>query len=370
MPSSSEKRHPYVGLPERQFWKRMGGEALDAAFDPVSEVKFKIERNDKIVTAGSCFAQHVARYLTDNGFNHLITENAHPIIPQAMALKHNYSMFSARYGNIYTARQLLQLLHRAFGLFDPIEKIWKSSNGKAFIDPFRPQIQPGGYRDTDDLFADQRQHFAAIRQAITGMDIFVFTLGLTEAWIDSRDGSVYPLAPGVAGGIFNPELYTFVNFDEGETSSDLRSAFEFIRSVNSKARFIVTVSPVPLNATFEDRNCWVSTTYSKAVLRIAAENVCKSLDNCQYFPSYEIITCPKLRGRYYARDGREVLEDGVAHVMGILAKHFFEDDSKNQVGAAGKDMRGSDMADGHAGHISKMERLIDVLCDEATIDNR
>ena len=110
MPGKARHRHPYVGLPNRQFWKRMGGGEAEPLFDPVSEVKFRIARDEKIVTAGSCFAQHVARYLTAQGFNHHITEDAHPILAQAIAEKHNYGMFAARYGNIYTARQLLQLL--------------------------------------------------------------------------------------------------------------------------------------------------------------------------------------------------------------------------------------------------------------------
>lgn len=368
MPQSSKSSHPYVGLPDRQFWKRMGGDPGTGLFDPVSEVKFRIRQDEKIVTAGSCFAQHVARYLTNKGFNHHITENAHPLVPPRVATAHNYGMFAARYGNIYTARQLVQLLDRAYGRFEPIEGAWRSTDGKSLVDPFRPQIQPGGYRDLNDLEADRRQHLAAVRQAVEEMDVFVFTLGLTEAWTDKRDGSVYPLAPGVAGGAFDPEKHAFRNFDEVETTADLTTAFEFIREINPRVRFIVTVSPVPLNATFEERNCWVSTTYSKAVLRIAAEKVCNSFEACQYFLSYEIITSPKIRARYYAPDGREVLEKGVRHVMQILARHFFEDapDARGQ-GAGPAAVK--TQPDAAQSHLETMEDLIEVLCDEAAIDN-
>ena len=35
-------------------------------------------------------------------------------------------------------------------------------------------------------------------------EIFIFTLGLTEAWRSKKDGAVFPLAPGVSAGSFDP----------------------------------------------------------------------------------------------------------------------------------------------------------------------
>jgi hypothetical protein len=173
-----------------------------------------LTKAERIVTAGSCFAQHVARYLTNAGYNHYVSEQAHPVVPRPVALAHNYGLFSARYGNVYTARQLKQLLMRAFGSFEPVELAWPHPNGGAVVDPFRPQIQPGGYASAAELRFDRARHLSCVRDAIEKMDVFVFTLGLTEAWRDKRDGAVYPLAPGVAGGDFDPTRYEFINFDE------------------------------------------------------------------------------------------------------------------------------------------------------------
>lgn len=357
------RKHPYIGLPAQQFWKRAASGEMGERVDPVSDVPFQISRSDKIVTAGSCFAQHVARYMTDAGYNHFIAERAHPMIPDALARKHNYGLFSARYGNLYTARQLLQLLHRAYGLCDPVETFWPTAKPDVFVDPFRPQIQPGGYPNEAELIADRDQHLAAVRKAVEELDIFVFTLGLTEAWVDTRDGAVFPLAPGVAGGVYDPERVTFHNFDETETADDLAEALAFIREKNPTARFIVTVSPVPLNATFEGRHVWTSTTWSKAALRIAAERVTRAMNDCCYFPSYEIITSPHVRGRYYANDGREVLEPGVNHVMSLFARHFFKDGEEGPAQAEPAEDEASRK------HLQEMEDLIEVLCDEAAIDN-
>lgn len=366
------RHHPYSGLPDRQFWRSDPGIADPDAFDPVSDVPFRITPRMRVVTAGSCFAQHVGHRLAAGGFTHYIAEPAHGMFDADLARQFGYGVFSARYGNIYTARQLLQLLHRAYGLFTPLADHWPRRAGDGpdagprVVDPFRPRIQPEGFVSAAELAADRVQHFAAVRAAVETMDVFIFTLGLTEAWEDVRDGAVFPLAPGVAGGVWDPDTTRFHNFDEVETADDLTAALAFIRERNPDVRIVLTVSPVPLNATYEPRHVVVSTTWSKAVLRIAAEKARRAFDACCYFPSYEIITAPQVRGRYFAQDGREVLEAGVDHVMRLFFHHFA------QGIAAAPDDAGEGVREAAAvqEEMAALERRIEILCDEQAIDNR
>lgn len=364
----SNRNHPYLGLPDRQFWKKEPGIVTPAKFDPVGPVPFTLTKSDGVVTAGSCFAQHVARRLTRSGFSHLVTEPAHPIIPPQVAASFGYNLFSARYGNVYTARQLLQLLHRAYGLFMPLATHWPRGQKGGVVDPFRPQIQPEGFISAAELDEDRKVHLAAVRRAIETMDVFVFTLGLTEAWIDRRDGAVFPIAPGISGGVYDPDLVGFHNFDETETSTDLIAALAFIRERNPRVRIILTVSPVPLNATMEARHVFVSTTWSKAVLRIAAERATRALEDVCYFPSYEIITAPHVRGRYFAEDCREVLDAGVTHVMGLFFHHFAGLPIKVSK-AHNKATRPATASRKADAHLSEMEALNKIHCDEEAINN-
>ena len=196
------------------------------------------------------------------------------------------------------------------------------------------------------------------------MDVFVFTLGLTEAWYDKRDGAVFPLAPGVAGGRYDPEVHGFANYGVEETTADLTASLTMLRKVNPKVKILLTVSPVPLNATATDRHVFVATTYSKAVLRVAAETVSSAFDLCDYFPSFEIITSPYARGAYYGPDCRDVVEPGVDHVMGCFFRHY---------GGRGESAAPVPVepraAAATARRIADMERTMDVLCDEEAIDN-
>jgi hypothetical protein len=153
----------------------------------------------------------------------------------------------------------------------------------------------------------------------------VFTLGPTETWVSRVDGAAYPLCPGVAGGEFDEVRHAFVNLSVSEVVADAEAAIDFIRAVNPKARVILTVSPVPLVATAEDRSVLVSTTYSKAVLRVAAEQVSAGRDYVAYFPSFEIITGNHAGGRYFDADLRSVTAEGVAHVMRLFMRHYARD---------------------------------------------
>ncbi|KPF63743.1 GSCFA domain-containing protein [Porphyrobacter sp. AAP60] len=356
------KRHPYVGQPDYQFWRKDPGLKEPSLFDPVGKPAFSIDPQDKVVTAGSCFAQHVARYLAQSGFNFLVTEQPHPLLHGQVAQKLNYGLFSARYGNVYTTRMLRQLLERAFGDFKPIDSAWRREDGR-WVDPFRPQILPGGYVSSREVKLDRRTHFSAVRRAVKEMNVFVFTLGLTETWMDRRDGAVYPLAPGVAGGVYDEDIHTFCNFDVEEVAADLQWSLDFIRSLNPSVKFIITVSPVPLNATALDRHVAVSTAYSKAVLRIAAEKICNANDMCDYFPSYEIITSPITRGAYFEEDAREVRAEGVHHVMSLFLKHY----AGMQTGAGKPASRKK--ANKLPDRMEQAEALMQALCDEEAIDN-
>ncbi len=313
-------RHPYMQIPDYARWSRALGKSSIADFDPIVDFPFQIRRDEKVATAGSCFAQHIANQLIEIGFNYFVVEDGHPIGNEALRRRYNYGTFSARYGNIYTPRQLLQLVQRAFDGRAEYEDYWVTSGG--FIDPMRPAIQPRPFETLRELQLDRIQHLRAVQRMFEELDYFVFTLGLTEAWIAKSDGTVYPVCPGVAGGVFDSNKYCFKNFSIQEVIDDLKEAIERIQSVNRKARFILTVSPVPLVATAEPNHVLVSTTYSKSVLRVACEEIVRTNRNhIAYFPSYEIIVGNYNRGSYFAQDLRSVTDDGIRHVMRLFTAH-------------------------------------------------
>lgn len=352
--------HPYKSLPSRAFWNRSVAETPAAEIDPVGEVPFRIARTDKVATAGSCFAQHISRRLSESGYTFLVTEPAHPLASPSDAQEFNYGVFTSRYGNVYTARQLVQLFDRAYGTLRPCEEVWMEADG-TLIDPFRPQIQPGGFRTRQEFDADRAQHLRSVREAFETADVFVFTLGLTEAWMSKEDGAVYPLCPGVAGGTFDASRHRFHNFAAAEVAADLLRFVDDLRSVNPKARVVLTVSPVPLMATAADRHVLTATTYSKSVLRVAAAKAVAARPDVLYFPSYEIVTGAFARGAYFERDLRSVTDAGVDHVMRVFFRTLGEDREPIRPVAKAP----ASTADKH---IDRMARAAALNCDEEALD--
>lgn len=316
--------NPYAALPAERFWRKAVAGVPPFALAPGPSGRFAIDRAARVATAGSCFAQHVARALSAAGFGHYRAEAAPEGLAPDDAARRHYATYSARYGNIYTARQLLQLFDRAYGTYRPDLSVWSRPDGR-LVDPFRPGIEPDGFADAAALLADRETHLAAVRTMFESLDVLVFTLGLTEGWRHTSDGAMLPVAPGILGGAYEPEAYAFVNARAGEVRDDVLAFLERLFAVNRGARVILTVSPVPLIASCEDRHVLVSNAYSKAALRVAAEEVCAAEPRAVYFPAYEIVTSTANAVRYYADDLRSVTPAGVAHVMRVFLGAFTQD---------------------------------------------
>jgi len=361
-PKKGKSSHPYSDLPNSSFWKQAVAMVPCESFDPVTGVPFRISPTDKVATAGSCFAQHISKRIRTAGFHFLVTEQS--ACPEASGVPTIASHdFSARYGNIYTARQLLQLFDRSFGYFTPLEDHWILPNGHV-CDPFRPRIGMDGFPSVKELREDRRQHLEAVKDMFLQLDVMIFTLGLTESWLSRLDGACYPLAPGVVGGEFDPEKYYFANFSVDEVFTDLFLFLKKLRMVNRGARLILTVSPVPLVATNEQKNVLVATTYSKSVLRVAAEMLTRTSQNTYYFPSYEIITGNFNRGSYFASDLRSVTDKGVDHVMSVFMKNLTTSSSyNNNNNSFSKEQLDSDS-------FEEMIKLAEVVCEEELLERK
>lgn len=358
---------PYSNLPKSSYWSKSVALVPFEEIDLLDGAPFQIRPDTKIATAGSCFAQNISDYLRKSGYNYYVTEQGPYFIEKyspGVLRRNNYGVYSARFGNIYTARQLVQLFDRAYGSFIPLDDHWQDRG--RYYDPFRPQIQPNGFESIEELQADRQAHLRHVREMFERLDIFVFTLGLTEAYISRVDGAVYPVCPGCGAGKYDAEQHVFKNFSFEEVSSDLKQFIDRLSSVNKDARIILTVSPVPLVATAENRHVLQSTVYSKSVLRAAAGAVSDAHESVAYFPSYDLITSSPSNGRYYREDLRSVTEEGVAHVMRMFFRHFCNveiDASLNRGNISLSSRANSSPVD----HPDISERLA-VVCEEEQLD--
>ncbi len=312
--------NPYSDLPARAFWR--SGVTLRDALDPgdLYQPKFAITRDMRVMTAGSCFAQHVGRTLRKAGFNVLDNEPLPDTVPDAVANRFGYRLYSARYGNIYTVRQLMQLFRECRGRAEIALPVWEKDG--RFFDSQRPSVEPDGLDSPELVHEHREKHLLAVRRAFNRCDLMVFTLGLTEAWIHRETGTVYPTAPGTIAGTFDPEVFAFKNYTFEEIIRDFRTFRAAMKRRNPDLKFLVTTSPVPLTATASGQHVEVATAYSKATLRSVCGALYQEFDDVEYFPSYEVITSANNRMAYFEANKRSVSPEGVAKAMHMfLAAH-------------------------------------------------
>jgi hypothetical protein len=361
--------HPYKSGPDRAFWKRAFAPGWDTS--ELADGPPLIRRGEKVASAGSCFAANIVPFLERAGFNYVRRDIPPSVFADVAADNFNYSRFSAAYGNIYTARQAAQMFRRALGRFRPAEDRWAVADD-LIIDPFRPGLKYPAIsnREFDLLTA---QHLANVLDAVGAADVFVFTLGLTEAWVSRRDGAVFPACPGTIAGAFDPARHLFQNFSAREVTQDLEDLIDLVREVQPRMRFLLTVSPVPLVATATHEHVLVATTYSKSALRVAAEEVARSRPEVTYFPAYEIVTGPQAPFDFFETDRREPSAAAIEAVMRAFLSRCETDCSAN-VGDCGvtevKPASPSDnkpgtasATDDFARHMSAL--IADAQCEEA-----
>ena len=108
---------------------------------------------------------------------------------------------------IYTVQQLLQLAQEVAGEWTPQNYIWKRMG--SFMTRSDRQlnqkdlIHGRGYRF--------QSHISRVKELFESLDLFIFTLGLTEMWVHKESGTVYPTAPGTLAGEYDENTHEFKN---------------------------------------------------------------------------------------------------------------------------------------------------------------
>ena len=112
-----------------------------------------------------------------------------------------------------------------------------------------------------------------------------------------------------------------------ENLDNLRCIYELIRKHRPDATVIMTLSPVPLAATFRPVSCMTANAVSKASLRVAIDELMReagpaSDDKLFYFPSYEMVT--SFLPNAMKDDLRHPTEKAVQFIMQTFKRRFLK----------------------------------------------
>lgn len=310
--------------PKAVFWPDVTKDPSQSIFDcqPIVKNHSWVNLQTPIASAGSCFASEIAYNLQRRGFNYLVEENFYRLDEGVFAddydLEKKIAGASANWGILFNTASFRQLAEAAFGEIQLPPMLLKAKYKEAsyYTFPFRENV----YFKTPEAFEiDQPKHLVAVRNVLTKAKVFVITPGLNECW-QFMSNKFYlsrnPRNLGIAALVKHRVLSLEENIQ------NLQRFIDLVRSHNKDIKFIISVSPVPLMATGLAHEAHVvqANGHSKAVLRVAVEEICRKNKDVVYFPSYEIVTsCSK---DAFEADARHVTRPTVERIMKVFDSMF------------------------------------------------
>ena len=247
-----------------------------------------INKNNKIIAFGSCFAFHVSQYLVSIGYSVLnkktINDGNHII----------------RYG---------EGMANTFTVIEQLEWIFE-----------KKEIEKNTWYYSPDKEIERNDDIrTAVYKLLSQMNVFIVTVGLSEVWYNKINNQIFWKA--IPADKFDENKHGFRLSSVEENTNNLKNICLLIRKHLPEAKIIFTLSPIPLMATFRPQSCITANSISKSILRVALDNVItKNYDNTYYFPAYEITK------EYFVdpfkEDNRHLKDRYVKEIMDIFLKYY------------------------------------------------
>lgn len=206
-----------------------------------------INQNTRFFTMGSCFARSISLSLSQRGF-------------------HSNHLEISEYVNTTFA-------NKAFVDWMKAPEITNQVNSR-----FKELI-PTGWSEKNTL------------QLIKSSNVFIITLGVAPAFFDRETGEFQLPRPTTLNSRVLAEKYIFRTTTVEENVDNVMYLIDFVRSISPEIKIVITVSPVPILASFEFESCVQADCLSKSVMRLVAHEVVnnRGLQNIIYWPSFEVF---------------------------------------------------------------------------------
>ena len=302
------RRYP---APERD------GARLYPLASPSAKPSFRLERTDRVFTIGSCFARNVESALQDAGMT--VISNETDLGPVGDSLG-NAANFFNKYSIHSILNDLTWALERDSYPGDDI--LYPLPRGGSYAD-----LQLGMAKLDAPLeqIRDFRSRYLDVMARAAEAEVVILTLGYVETWYDRRLGLYLNGSPPQPLVQEDPDRFEFRVLSYQDVLDALHAVHALLcRHRDTPPKMLVTVSPVPLLATFRDMDVLVANTYSKSVQRAALEAFVARTEGVDYFPSYEFVMLSNPAVAWSRGDYRHVSPDLVARIMSNVIARYVE----------------------------------------------
>ena len=287
----------------------MGGARVYEGFLDLEVIpKFKLPSSARLFASGSCFARELERAFYQAGIPVLSWT---PELDIENQFFHRYNTFS-----------ILGDFRGAFsGKFDERHAM---ETPIGWVD----YTSYGPFSSKEQLIASRLRIFD-VHNNIQQADVLVVTLGLIEVWYDNATDTYLNIAPSEVLAA-NLNRYELCVTDYEDNVRALKSLIGEVRNwAGEQLKVVVTVSPVPLNATFSGFDVVQANTLSKSTLRAVAQEVADDDDGVDYIPSFEFVMLSDPSSAWRS-DRRHVRPEMVAHIIKTFSSAYLDRDDAEQ----------------------------------------
>lgn len=267
---------------------------------------FTFSRDDLIMTIGSCFAREIEKVLAELGFLLPTRELEIPADERITSVANDIL-------NKYTVHSMVNEIEWAFSPPDvPPTDLFVAAGNDLWHDPHLVHtLKPSSL----ERVVERREAVLKTMRRLPECRIVVVTLGLAEAWFDRKLGVYLNSAPPQPAMAAEPDRFRLDVLSYEDITEGIERLLALLKSYGHPGhRVLMTVSPVPFQATFTGQDALAANTYSKAVQRAAVEAAVRRHDNVDYFPSYETVTLTDRKVAYFV-DNIHVNPEVVAEIM-------------------------------------------------------
>jgi len=266
-----------VDNPHRGFPERNSSRYIEQYFKPYFEPKFKIDfdTTKPIYTIGSCFAREIEDCLHELGYN-VPTKRYKAPEEIAQGGRPNFGL------NQFNPGCIGQTILAALSDKTIQPCIYRTKQGE-LID----LLLVGSPAVSANRIFQRHTEISKLYEGLKTAECLVLTLGLTECWYDTENNVWLNRAPPLDEQTLNSDRFEFRILDYNECIEALEPALSILDDL--KIKTVITVSPIPLLATFTNSDCVVANEFSKSTLRAVAGYFTNKYNYVDYFPAYEMV---------------------------------------------------------------------------------
>lgn len=255
---------------------------------------FKLNHTQQMLMMGSCFTEHIGRYLQTHKFQVLC--NPFGIVYNPYSMAHALEALCA--GNV----------DEFIGETFENQGVWNSwSFHSALGHPDRPTAE-----------ASMHTAFSTARAQLLQTDVLCLTLGTADVFSLLENGQIVANNHKMPAALFVQNRMSVQAIVDQYTR-----VFAQIQTFRPDLKIVLSVSPVR-----HLRQGMIENQRSKAVLSLVCEALCGQHPNVSYFPAYEILMDDLRDYRFYAADMVHPNAQAVEYIWEIFGALYFSETTR------------------------------------------